>query len=100
MPNWRATGGSGPGTVGQISCPATGYCTYVGNYVDTAGDVDLGIASEVEGTWTSEEVVLPASVTGSPADLGEVSCPTVGSCTAAGSYQTGTTGGVFVETER
>ena len=68
----------------DMSCPSVNNCVIVGSFDD--GSEHGFIMSESNGTWGSPAVVdygLPVA----PARLTNVSCPSVGNCTAVGSFQ-------------
>jgi hypothetical protein len=70
-----------------VTCPAVGSCVAVGSYVDASGDTEGFIESLSKGTWTSTEAPVPANADGNPGvELGDVTCPVVGSCVALGGY--------------
>jgi hypothetical protein len=70
----------------SVSCPAATVCTAVGDYSGKAGEQVL--AERWDGTsWLVQPTPVIGKQTGS-ALLG-VSCASVGSCTAAGNYRTG-----------
>jgi hypothetical protein len=73
---------------GGIACFAAGDCVVVGSYRDTAGRIQAFIASQTHGTWGKLSWVsgLTRLDRGHHAGLGELSCPSAGNCTAAGSY--------------
>lgn len=76
--------------LGQISCPAKGWCVAVGRYTDTSND-QLGLIETLSaGTWTPQSVPVsglsPVPVSNVDAVLSSVSCPARGSCTAVGAY--------------
>ena len=85
-----ADAGSNPGPVlGSVSCASVGNCGAVGGYIDDAGHYQGLVLSETRGAWApGVEVTLPAggafnAAYGPPDD---VSCVSVGSCTAVGTY--------------
>jgi Fibronectin type III domain len=72
----------------SVSCPSTGNCAAVGNYVDAAGNQQGLLASERNGTWTAAEADV-SSIGGAsqPATtLVQVSCASAGNCAAVGNY--------------
>ena len=97
--------------VNGLSCPAVGYCTIAGEYVDAAQDGGNTRApftlDEVNGTWGTPQPV--AGLAGLPSGgvfalLNSVSCAAAGNCTASGvvgGAMGGDTyaGGPFVVTE-
>ena len=72
----------------SVSCPSVGTCTATGHYTDSSTNHQGLLLSETSGTWaTGVEATLPANAGPNPAvALFSVSCPSVGSCTAAGLY--------------
>ncbi len=72
-----------------VSCPARGSCVAVGDYEDTAGNLQGLTEVLAGGTWTA--ATLPsAGLSPAPGPyiiLDAVSCPAAGSCVAAGWYQ-------------
>jgi hypothetical protein len=82
----------------SLSCTSTTDCTAVGSYTDASGEQGL-VVTEASGVWRPASRALPpAGASGT--SLASVSCPSVGNCTAVGSY-TGTravqTGVVVIE---
>ena len=75
-------------TVDSVSCASAGNCAAVGNYIDTSGNQQGLVLSQVSGTWaTGAEAALPADAGTNPdASLPSVSCASVGNCTAFGNY--------------
>ncbi|MGO9180445.1 MAG: hypothetical protein ACLQHS_14475 [Candidatus Limnocylindrales bacterium] len=75
-----------------LSCPATGWCVAVGDYVDVSGNQQGLIETLADGTWTATTAPLsglsPAAATtpNGYVYLAALSCPAVGSCVAAGLY--------------
>ena len=68
----------------DMSCPSVNNCVIVGSFDD--GSEHGFIMSESNGTWGSPAVIdYPSS--GTPVSLTQVSCPSVGNCTAVGSFQ-------------
>jgi len=77
----------------SLSCTSAGNCLAVGWYTDRAGDGDPLLVTERNGTWRrGVEARLPANASKrrfqTADDLESVSCPSVGNCTAVGSYWT------------
>jgi hypothetical protein len=75
-----------------ISCASPGNCGAGGYYDDTAGHLQVFVATQTGGTWTpAEEIPGSAALNaGGSAALNVMSCPTVGHCTAGGYYTTST----------
>jgi hypothetical protein len=78
----------------DVSCPTTGSCVAVGDFLDASIDQHGLIETGLDGSWSATEAPLPpyGAVAGnSPPDLpetylDEVSCPTVSSCAAIGTF--------------
>ena len=70
----------------SVSCASAGNCTAVGMYFSSSDRQGL-LLSESSGSWTAAEAPLPSDA-GSlyGVILSSVSCPSVGNCTAVGSY--------------
>ena len=72
-----------------ISCSSAENCTAVGQYFGNSGPGEQAItATEKSGTWArATEVRVPANAAGDPQNnLEGISCSSVGTCTAVGSY--------------
>lgn len=72
-----------------ISCPSTGNCSAVGDYIDSHGQ-DAFVISQVHGTWGSAEQMpgfAALNQGGSSTDL--VSCASPGNCSAGGYFTDG-----------
>ncbi len=79
---------------GGVSCPSVGNCAVVGSFGTYAHDYQAFVASEVRGVW-SNAVEAPGAAslnTGGSANLGPLACPSVGNCSAGGSYKSSATG--------
>jgi hypothetical protein len=89
VPGTATLNADGSAEVGAVSCTTAGNCTFGGSYMDIEGNTQAFTASELNGTWQSaEEVPGTATLnTGGIAVVVSVSCPTVTSCTEAGSYR-------------
>jgi hypothetical protein len=74
--------------LGSVSCPSAGNCRAVGYYRDSANHDEGLILTETDGIWAPGiEAPLPAGAATDPAaGLFSVSCPSMGKCSAAGSY--------------
>ena len=80
----------GPGVVlGSLSCASAGDCSAVGSYPDRSVNGQGLLLGQTAGAWTAGvQATLPANA-GSVAlgvDIGSVSCPSVGDCSAVGDY--------------
>lgn len=85
----------------SVSCAAAGSCVAVGNYTDTAGNVQGLIETFEGGTWTATTAPLSGlspAATGGYTELTAVSCPTEGSCIAVGGYGDASGGDALIET--
>lgn len=91
-------------TTGQftdLSCSSAGNCGAGGSYASAKGSRAF-VVNEVHGTWRkAEEVPGLAKLGARSSTLGNVSCPSTGSCGASGTY-TGTRGNLepFVVSEK
>ena len=74
---------------GAISCTSDGNCVSGGAYLDASGAQQAFVDSEVNGVWSSAEEVAASLNVGGLASIYAVSCPSVGSCTAAGGFTDG-----------
>ncbi len=85
------TGPAGQAPLESLSCGSAGNCAASGSYIDSAGNVQAWLASEVGGTWgDAEEAPGTAALnTDGFAVADTVSCGSAGNCSAGGWY-TGT----------
>ena len=93
IPGLAALAGSGGwAAITSVACPASGYCVAVGSYGNTA--THAFVAQETRGTWHSATQVpgLAALDTAGVGSANHVSCPSIGNCTVAGDYGTGSAG--------
>ena len=74
--------------MGPVSCTSAGNCTAAGSYADTSQNYQAMMLDESSGTWApAVEAPLPANAASNPyADPTSMSCPSVGNCTAVGTY--------------
>jgi hypothetical protein len=72
-----------------IACPAAGTCVMVGNYEPSSDGGTRTFVDMLSGsTWTPILAPLPADASTSYSDqLYAISCPTVDSCVAVGTYE-------------
>jgi Bacterial Ig-like domain (group 3) len=90
IPGLAALAGSGGfAQISSVACPASGYCVAVGSYGNTASHAF--VAWETRGAWGNAAQIpgLAALDTGGLGSANLVSCPSVGNCTVAGDYGTG-----------
>jgi hypothetical protein len=96
----RPDGGAG---VNSVSCPSAGNCAAVGPYIDSLGNHQVFVASQVHGTWDNA-IEVPGFGTLNKhgfVGLGSVSCASAGNCAAVGGYLDGSfRSQVFVVSER
>jgi hypothetical protein len=101
--------GSGPlnseglGSTDSVSCATTGNCGAVGSYTDSGFQMQVYVASEINGTWR-KAIEVPGSATLFSDKFGSnslVSCATAGNCTVGLIYTESVSGSqhVFVATE-
>jgi hypothetical protein len=85
-----ADAGINPGVVlTSVSCPSAGDCTAAGEYVDGSGGGRGLLLTQSAGAWgTGTETPLPANAATAPGSfITDISCPSVGNCSAVGGYQ-------------
>ena len=69
----------------SVSCVSAGNCTAVGEFVNVAGATQALMLSSTNGVWG--QPTTPTFASAVPyASLTEVICPSVGNCTAVGSF--------------
>jgi len=74
----------------ELDCASAGNCTVVGSYYEADGDYQAFASTSVAGAWgPAETIEFPPSTlnTSAEAELKNVSCPTIGSCTATGYFR-------------
>ncbi len=69
--------------VSSVSCPAAGHCVAVG-YAASGPQLEPLVFTQRTRGWQETVPPLPAGAKGGGLDL--VSCPSIGNCTAAGTY--------------
>jgi hypothetical protein len=80
----------GGGTFGYftgVSCASAGNCVAVGYYGNGSSSQQAMVVAQVNGAWGQATEIAPPSNAGGNASLSGVSCPSVGNCVAAGSYE-------------
>jgi hypothetical protein len=75
-------------SIDSVSCASPGNCAAVGYYADGSGIRRGLLLTETSGAWaTGASAALPANAaTHSEVKLSDVSCPSIGECTAIGAY--------------
>ncbi len=91
MPALAALSAGGNAEVGALSCAAAGDCSAVGYYTDHLGHMEVFADSARNGRWgnAAELPGLGALNTGGFVEIGAISCPQPGDCSAGGAYETG-----------
>ena len=89
VPGTAALNRGGYAEISSISCASAGNCSAGGSYTDRSGNVHALAASETGGTWgRAREVPGTAALNQSrDVEVVSVSCPSAGSCGAAGLYR-------------
>ena len=89
LPSGAQQAGKNGGAV-AFTCSSAGNCSAAAAYLDSSGNYQAGIASEVNGTWqTAQKLTLPNGATTVSAAGGVYGLYCHGSsCTGLGSYQT------------
>jgi hypothetical protein len=79
--------------ISAMACPSGGSCTAVGSYTDGVADGQGLLLKQVRGAWaTGTEALLPSNASLDPLSpanntgIADVSCLSVGNCTAVGVY--------------
>jgi hypothetical protein len=83
---------AGGARVDSVSCWAPGNCGAAGTYEDRTGGSELFVVSETgKGSWQSAEPLpgLAGLNSGGLATLTQLSCRSLGNCSAGGSYTAG-----------
>jgi hypothetical protein len=73
----------------SVSCASAGNCSAVGEYTETSDFYQGLLLDEVDGSWQSgvaPNLPANAAVGQDEVQLASVSCPSVGDCTAVGTY--------------
>jgi hypothetical protein len=76
-----------PAGLASVSCASAGNCIATGSYLTGSGSEGV-LLTETAGSWAPGlEVQAPGNAAAPPeAYVNEVSCPSVGNCSATGSY--------------
>lgn len=77
--------------IGGLACARVGYCSAVGDYMDTAVHEQALALTESRGRWgRATEIRLPSNAAEEPyAELNSVVCSRSGTCQAVGNYVNG-----------
>jgi hypothetical protein len=88
VPGLAALNVGGSADVIFMSCPASGFCTAAGSYVDGANHNQAFTVTETNGTWGQATPVpgLSALGGGHPTDITALDCPAAGRCVVGGWY--------------
>jgi hypothetical protein len=98
VPGIGALNQGGDAEIQAMSCAAAGNCSAGGLYTDSTGHEQAFVVSQVNGTWHAAMEVpgtAALNVRGAAATTA-VSCASVGSCSAGGSYRGPSGNHVFV----
>lgn len=91
LPSGGTQAGHNGGVV-SVSCASAGNCSAGAAYLDSSGNYQATVISEIAGTWqTGVKISLPGGATSVGVDGGvySVSCNAANACTAVGSYLVG-----------
>lgn len=112
IPGLAGLTGNGTASVNSVSCPATGDCSAFGTEWNGTTNIDEAfVVNEKDGTWGNAQNVPGISALGTGAaswagpedcydgNCSDLSCPSVGNCSAAGSYVAHGGTNVFVVSE-
>jgi hypothetical protein len=71
-----------------VTCISAGNCVAAGNYTDTSGNEQFMIVTETGGVWAKGAELSPPPNAGSSPELflSQITCTSVGNCTAVGGY--------------
>src|SRR6516225_8846990 len=91
VPGTASLNVGGFAAVTSVSCATAGNCSAAGYYVDGAGDQQVFVVTEVNGTWGTGRGIpgLATLNSGDNAAVTSVSCATAGNCSAGGQYADG-----------
>ena len=91
VPGIAALNADGNADVSSVSCPSAGNCEAGGCYQDGSGHLQAFVVNERNGSWGQAAQVpgMAALDRGGYSEVTSVSCASVGSCAAGGSYQDG-----------
>ncbi len=101
VPGTAALNKGGSALIDSVSCASAGNCSAGGGYAGSpnGSSGELFVVGETNGTWgTAKEVPgFSALNKGGSANMGQVSCASVGHCSAVGFYTTHAGNGGFNE---
>jgi hypothetical protein len=88
VPGTATLNAGGNAGLEAIQCNGPGDCSATGSYLDASSFSQAFVVNEVGGTWGSavEAPGTAALNAGGGADLGAISCISVGNCTASGAF--------------
>jgi cytochrome c551/c552 len=93
LPANGSSGGQNGGVV-ALSCPSLGACQASGSYLDTSGNYQAVVFSQLNGVWQrGSEVTLPsgAGTVGVDGGIYSIYCASATSCVGVGSFLKGAT---------
>jgi hypothetical protein len=95
IPGTAGLNAGGDDELDGISCPSPGNCSGGGVYTDAAGNEQLFVVDETNGSWGSAVEIPGFAIlnAGTKANFWSISCSSAGNCSAVGSYtdETGAT---------
>lgn len=97
-------GGAASSSIGYLSCPSAGNCTAGGKYLNAAGTTQSYLVTQTNGVWGAARALPGLASLGTirfPV-LADLSCRSVGNCSAVGSYSVSpkaSAGQIFLVTE-
>jgi hypothetical protein len=83
VPGLAALNTGGYAEIVSVSCASAGNCSAGGFYIDSSGNNQAFVVSQVNGKW---EKAKPLNRGGFNAEVGSVSCASAGNCSAGGVY--------------
>jgi hypothetical protein len=88
IPGTAGLNAGGADELDDISCASPGNCSGGGVYTDAAGNQELYVVSETNGSWGSAEEIPGFALlnAGTKAIFFGISCSSAGNCGAVGSY--------------
>jgi hypothetical protein len=86
VPGAAALNQGGYAEVNSVSCARAGTCTAGGSTLNSSGNFQAFVVSEVHGTWGMAEEIPGTANQDWSSSVDSVSCATAGTCSAGGSY--------------